>query len=124
MIDRLPRRERELLDTLVALRSGTAEEIRAALKDPPSNSAVRALLSRLEGKALVSHRVEGQSYVYSAATVSKRVRDGAMRHLVETFFGGSPASAASALLGMANRLDEAELRQLEESIQRARKGRQ
>jgi predicted transcriptional regulator len=124
MIEKLPRRERQLLDALLSLGLATAEEIRAVLKDPPSNSAVRAMLSRLEAKRLVSHRMEGQRYVYSAAKVSRAVRDNALKHLVQTFFGGSPASAATALLGMAKRIDEDEMRRLEELLELAREEQQ
>jgi len=40
---------------------------------------------------------------------------------VRVFFNGSPASAASALLGMSDKLKEDELSELEQMIARARK---
>jgi BlaI family transcriptional regulator, penicillinase repressor len=121
MLDQLPRRERQLLDTLFALKRGTAEEIRAAMSDAPSNSAVRAMLARLESKGFVSRRPEGQRYVYSPSVVARKAGETALRQVVRTYFDDSAARAATALLGMTGRLDEAELTRLEEMIRHARK---
>jgi predicted transcriptional regulator len=124
MLDRLPRRERQLVDALIALGEGTAEDIRGAMPDPPSNSAVRMMLSRLEDKGAVTRRAEGQRFVYVPTVPVEAARRTALKEVVGTYFGGSPASAATALLGMAEQLDEPELRRLEQLIARARTGRE
>jgi BlaI family penicillinase repressor len=97
--EKLPRREREILDALFA--SGdhaSAEEIRARLTDPPSYSAVRAMLARLESKGYVRHREEGLRYVYSPTIPRTAARRAALQQLVRVFFGGSPGEMATALL--------------------------
>ena len=110
MIDSLPRRERELFELLCSAGQATAAELRAAMKDPPSYSAVRTLLARLEGRGVVRHRVADQTYVYSSVPRPAKVRESALNQMVKTFFDGSAASAATALLGLTKSLsaDEAE----------------
>lgn len=119
-MEKLPRRERQVLDTLFAIGEGSVEEIRAAMSDPPSNSAVRAMLVRMEAKGSVKHRIDGQRYIYAPAIAKQSARRHALRHLVQSFFDGSAASAATALLGMAEHLDEEELQRLEDLIRAAR----
>ena len=110
MIDSLPRREREIFELLCSAGEATAAEVRAAMKDPPSYSAVRTLLARLEARGVIKHRVADQAYVYSSAKQPAKVRESALRNMVKTFFDGSAANAATALLGLTKSLsaDEAE----------------
>ena len=110
MIDSLPRRERELFELLCSAGQATAAELRAAMKDPPSYSAVRTLLARLEGRGMVRHSVADQTYVYSSVPQPATVRESALKSMVRTFFDGSAANAATALLGLTKSLspDEAE----------------
>jgi predicted transcriptional regulator len=110
MIDSLPRRERELFELLCSAGEATAAELRAAMKDPPSYSAVRTLLARLEARGAIKHRVAEQTYVYKSVPQPAKVRESALRQVVRTFFDGSAASAATALLGLTKSLsaDEAE----------------
>jgi len=110
MIDSLPRRERELFELLCSAGEATAAELRAAMKDPPSYSAVRTLLTRLEARGVIKHRVADQAYVYKSVPQPAKVRESALRQVVRTFFDGSAANAATALLGLTKSLsaDEAE----------------
>jgi predicted transcriptional regulator len=110
MIDSLPRRERELFELLCSAGQATAAELRSAMKDPPSYSAVRTLLARLEGRGVVRHSVADQTYVYSSVPQPAKVRESALKQMVRTFFDGSAANAATALLGLTKSLsaDEAE----------------
>ena len=110
MIDSLPRREREIFELLCSAGEATAAEVRAAMKDAPSYSAVRTLLARLEGRGFVKHRVADQAYVYKSVPQPAKVRESALRQVVRTFFDGSAANAATALLGLTKSLsaDEAE----------------
>jgi predicted transcriptional regulator len=110
MIDSLPRRERELFELLCSAGQATAAELRAAMKDPPSYSAVRTLLARLEGRGVVRHSVADQTYVYASVPQPSKVRESALKSMVRTFFDGSAANAATALLGLTKSLsaDEAE----------------
>jgi predicted transcriptional regulator len=110
MIDSLPRREREIFELLCSAGQATAAEIRSAMQDPPSYSAVRTLLARLEARGVVKHRVDAQAYVYSSVKQPAKVRESALKSMVKTFFDGSAANAATALLGLTRSLspDEAE----------------
>jgi predicted transcriptional regulator len=118
----LSRRERQILDILYANGRATAAEIQAALPDPPSYSATRALLRVLEEKGHVRHAEEGQRYVYSPRVPRQKARASALKHLVETFFGGSPAEAAATLLdASASKLSEEDLARIEQLIQRAKR---
>jgi predicted transcriptional regulator len=110
MIDSLPRREREIFELLCSAGEATAAEIRAAMQDPPSYSAVRTLLARLEARGAIRHRVDDQTYVYKSVPQPAKVRESALKSMVRTFFDGSAANAATALLGLTRNLsaDEAE----------------
>ena len=121
MIEKLPPRERQIFDLLCARGECSASDVEAALEDAPSNSAIRAMLSRLEKKGFVRHRVVDQKYVYSVALPERKVKQSALRHLIETFFNGSPSGAAAALIGMSEKLQPEELDQLEQAIAQARR---
>ena len=121
MIEKLPPRERQVFDALYAKGEASAAELQASMADPPSNSAIRIMLSRLEKKGFVTHRVEDQRYVYTTALPERNVRQNAVRHFVQTFFGGSPVGAAAALIGMSEALGPEELEQLEAAIAKARR---
>lgn len=119
----LSRREREILDVIFAIGGeASAEEIREKLSDPPSYSAVRAMLAKLEAKGAVRHREQGLKYVYSPTTTRKTARRSALRRLVDVFFEGSKEQAVTALLSEEKWSDE-ELDQLAREIERAREER-
>jgi predicted transcriptional regulator len=120
MIDSLPRRERELFELLCSAGEATAAELRAAMKDPPSYSAVRTLLARLEARGVIKHRTVDQAYVYKSATQPAKVRETAMTQMVRTFFDGSAANAATALLGLTKSLSKDEIDALQRAIDEAR----
>jgi BlaI family transcriptional regulator, penicillinase repressor len=122
-IEKLSRREREIIDALFALGNrASAEEIRARLSDPPSSSAVRAMLTRLEAKGHVRHREEGLRYLYMPTKSRASARRTALSKLVRVFFGGSPRDTATALLKQEQWSDE-ELDALRSEIERVRKER-
>ena len=121
--DKLSRREREIMDVLFALgNNGTAEEIRERLTDPPTYSAVRAMLVKLEAKGHIKHRAEGLRYVYSPTTSKATAQKKAVSQLMRVFFSGSPAQAVAALLKQEEWTDE-ELEGLRAEIETARKNR-
>ena len=117
----LTRREREIVDVLFELRNrASAEEIRARLADPPSYSAVRALLARLEQKGQVRHVVDGARYIYSATqSPAVATRTALQRHL-RTFFEGSRSRMITALLREGDWTSE-ELQALQAEIETIRK---
>src|SRR5678815_456866 len=96
--NQLTRREREIMDILHRRGKATAHEVLEALADPPSYSAVRALLRLLEERGHVKHTVDGQRYVYAPAVTRGEARKSALSHLVKTFFSGSVEEAVAALV--------------------------
>ena len=117
-IDRLTRREREIVETLFALSNrATAEDIRQRLTQPPSYSAVRALLARLEQRGWVKHVQDGPRYVYSATTPPQTMTRSALRHNLRVFFEGSRSRMITALLREGDWTDE-ELQSLKTEIDR------
>jgi predicted transcriptional regulator len=120
MIDSLPRREREIFEILLRLGEASAADVRRSMADAPSHSAVRTMLGRLEAKGLLSHRTEDQTYIYKPVPQPAAVRDSALRNLVRTFFDGSAASAATALLGLSQKLGPDELNELQRAIEKAK----
>ncbi len=120
MIESLPRREREVFEALCSLGEGTAIAVRGALADPPSDSAVRTLLGRLEAKGLIGHGTRNQAYVYRPVVQADSVAETALQRLVHTFFQGSAVRAATALLGMEKALTRAEIDELQRAIDEAR----
>jgi len=119
----LSRREREIVEVIFAIgEEASAEEIRERLSSPPSYSAVRAMLAKLETKGVIRHRAEGLRYVYSPTTSRTTARRAALQQLVRVFFSGSPSDAASALLKNENWSDQ-ELDTLTAEIERVRKER-
>ena len=117
----LSRRERQVLDVLHRLGTATAAQVRAEMADPPSDSAVRTHLRILEEKGHVRHEQDGPRYVYSPTVPRDAAGRTALRHLLRTFFDGSPGRAVAALLDeTADDLSETELDRLDGLIRRAR----
>ena len=120
MIDSLPRREREIFEILCSAGEATAADVRAAMADPPSYSAVRTMLGRLETKGLVRHESRGTAYVYRSVPRPAKVRESALNQMVKTFFAGSAASAATTLLGLTRSLSAEEVESLQRAIDEAK----
>ena len=109
----LSRRERQIMEIVYRKGSATAAEVHAELADPPSYSAVRALLRVLEEKGHLRHRQDGPRYVFSPTVPRDRARRTALQRLVGTFFAGSVTDTVAALLDLESaRLDDAELERL------------
>jgi BlaI family transcriptional regulator, penicillinase repressor len=119
----LTRREREIMHAIFALNNrASAEEIRARLTDPPSDSSVRVMLTRLEKKGLVRHQGEGLRFMYSATTSRAAAKRTALQQVVQTFFGGSFAQMVAALVREGSWSDD-EVEALRSEIERMRKER-
>ena len=119
--EKLSRREREIMNALHAAGGrASAEEVRQALVDPPSYSAVRAMLAKLEAKGHIRHNEEGLKYVYTPIVSRSTARRQALDQLMDVFFGGSPGQTVAALLKQEKWTGE-ELDQLQAEIEAARK---
>lgn len=119
--EQLSRRERQIMDVVYRLERVAVAEVRAGLPDPPSYSAVRAMLGKLEAKGYLTHEEDGPRYVYLATTPRDEAREGALTRVVRTFFEGSAVKAAAAMLDMGESgLTDAELDELSARIDEAR----
>lgn len=120
MLNRLPPRERQIVDLLFERGEMAVADICDALPDRLSGSAVRAMLKRLEDKGFVRREESNRGFLFTPTMSDEKARKSALGDVVKTFFNGSPASAATALLGMSDKLDTNELDELEAMIARAR----
>ena len=121
-VEKLSRREREIMNALFALKNrASAEEIRERLTHPPSYSAVRAMLVRLEKKGYIRHQEDGVRYLYSATTSHTAARRAALQQYLRTFFEGSLGQMMTTLVRNEDWTGD-ELDALREEIERARKG--
>src|SRR5262245_10441321 len=119
----LSRRERQIMDVLYRKGSATAAEVLEAIPNPPSYSAVRALLRILEQKGHIRHEEQEGKYVFLPTVPRDKAKRSAIRHLVQTFFDGSSQEAVAALLDDASsKLSDSELDRLQTLIDKARKG--
>ena len=117
---KLSRRERQIMDILYQRGKSSASEVRAAMPDAPSYSAVRAMLRVLEEKGHVKHRSEGLRYVYAPTVAIDKAKKSAVKHLVETFFGGAPQDVVAALLD-SSRVSRDDLNRMAEMIEKAKR---
>lgn len=120
-LNQLSRRERQIMDILFELGEAPAEDVRSRLPDPPSYSAARAMLRKLEEKGMVRHRAEDLRYVYSPTISREEARESAVSRLVRVFYDGSVAQAVNALVDRsASDLSDEELDRLAARIDEAR----
>ena len=117
----LSRRERQIMDALFALGSGTVKQIRSQLPEPPTDMAVRRLIHILEEKGHLKRRQNGREVVYSPRRSRRRAGTEALRHVVDTFFGGAVEEALAAHLAGKESLDEDQLQRMQQLIDQARK---
>jgi len=121
-VSALSRRERQIMDILYQRGKSSASEVREAMPDAPSYSAVRAMLRVLEDKGHVKHRSEGLRYVYLPMVTHDKARRSAVKHLVDTFFSDAPEDVVAALLDISSpRVTRAELDRMSEMIERAKR---
>jgi predicted transcriptional regulator len=118
----LSRRERQIMDVIYARGSATVREVMDRIPDPPSYSAVRAILRVLEDKGHLKHEQNGPRYTYLPVVPREEARESAMKQILRTFFDGSAERAVAALLDMsATNLSRTELDRLAQLIEQARK---
>jgi len=117
----LSRRERQIMDIIYSRGQASAAEVMENLADPPSYSAVRALLRVLEEKGHLRHTLDGQRYVYSPTIARERAKRSALQRVLQTFFDDSAEEAVAALLDISQeRLSDDELKRMEDLIKKAR----
>ena len=109
------------MDVLYREGRATAAEVLEHIPDPPSYSAVRAMLRVLEEKGHVKHEQDGPRYIYLPTVPREKARRSALRHLVRTFFDGSTEATVAALLDLSDsKFSDAELQRLSTLIEQAK----
>ena len=117
----LSRRERQIMDAVYARSQATVAQILADIEDPPSYSAVRALVGILEHKGHLKHRRDGIRYVYRPIRPRNAAGRSALRRVVDTFYSGNVGLTIAALLDVADtRLSQKELDRLKAMVEKAR----
>ena len=118
----LSRRERQIMDIIYKRTQATAADVMENLPDPPSYSAVRAMLRLLEEKGYVKHQQDGLRYVYLPTVSREKARQSALKQMLQTFFDDSTEDAVATLLDMSkSKLSKADLDRLSALIEEARK---
>ena len=121
-LNQLSRRERQIMDVVYRMGKSSVSDVLERLPDPPSYSAVRALMRILEEKGHLKHEQDGPRYVYLPTVPRDAAQGAALSHLVRTFFGGSTEAAVAALLELPEHgLSQDELNRLSRLIEDARK---
>jgi len=110
------------MDVLYRHGKASAAEILAEIPDPPSYSAVRAMLRVLEDKGHIRHEEKELRYIYLPVVNREKARRSAVSHLLHTFFDGSAEQAVATLLHVSARdLKPEDFDRLAALIEQARK---
>ena len=118
----LGKRERQIVEVVYRLGEGSVAEVRERLPEPPSYSAVRAMLGVLVRKEVLRSRREGNRYIYRPAVPKEKARRSALRHLLATFFAEQTSEAMAALLEVsAGELGKEELDRIAKLVEQARR---
>lgn len=118
----LSRRESQIMDIVYALGSASAAEVRQRLADPPSYSAVRALLKVLETKGHLRHEQDGPRHLFLPTVPREKARMSALARLLRTFFDDSAEGAVAALIDLqAGKLTAEDYDRLVERIEQAKR---
>ena len=116
-LNKLSRRERQIMDALYRLEEASAKEIQDALGDPLSDSSIRTFLRKLEEKGHIKHREAGPKFIYSPIVARNKASASALSNVVKTFFSDSPLMAVNSLLDMSMEdISEDDIRSLEKLI--------
>lgn len=95
----LTERELDVMSVLWERGSGTVAEVRAAVHDDLAYTTVLTVLRILEAKGHARHEEEGRAHRYFPMVQREAAKRGAVRQLVEKFFGGSPELLMTELVG-------------------------
>ena len=110
------------MDVVYRLGRAAVGDVMRQLPDPPTYSAVRAMLRYLEGKGHLRHSRDGARYVYEPTVPHRAAQRSALQHLLRTFFRGSRPGAVAALLELPEQgLTDADLDRLRDLVRRAQR---
>jgi len=110
------------MDIIYRRGKASVTEVLEDLPDPPSYSAIRALMRILEEKRHLKHKKQGPRYVYLPTRSHQSAARSALKRVLRTFFEGSSEKAVAALLEVSDsELSEEELDRLAGLIEKAGK---
>jgi len=120
----LSRRERQVMEIVFRCSSATVKDIRAAMPQPASYSAVRVIVNVLERKGHLKHVKNGRQYTYRPTIKKIKAVKAAVRSLVNTYFGDSLPRAVAAMIQIhSGDLSDDDVRELVRTIQASRERR-
>ncbi len=118
----LSRRERQIMDAIYAVGQATVAEVLEGMPDPPSYSAVRAMVGKLERKGYLKHEEHGPRYVYVPTVPRAEAQETALQRVLRTFFDDSPTKAVAAILDLsAIDLSDTEIDEMAKLVEQARR---
>ena len=118
---KLSARERQIMDVIYQAGQATVTEVRQQMHEPPGYSSVRTFMNILEDKGHLTHKQDGRRYVYRPTRPRRAAGRSVLRHVLETFYGGSVESVVAALLDVTgSKLTEQDLDRLAEMIEEAK----
>lgn len=120
--DGLSRRERQIMDALYRLGKASGPEIRDAMPNPPTYTAVRTQLTILQEKGHVKFERDGAKYIYEPVVPRDEMAKSVIANVVDNFFGGSVERVVATLVDNEEaNLSDDDLARLSEIIENARR---
>ena len=99
----LGKRERQIMDAVYRLKKASVNDVLISIHDPPSYSAVRAMINILENKGFLKHSKSGLKYIYYPTIPYKSAMGSAVKKLLETYFNNSVEEALASIIKIHNR---------------------
>lgn len=110
------------MEALYKLGRAPATEIRDAIPEPPSYTAVRTLLGILQEKGHVRFESDGTRYIYEPVVPREEMARSAVESVIDTFFEGSIERVVATLVDRGeSRVTDEQLARLAEIIEQARR---
>ena len=118
----LSRRERQIIEALYRLGKASAADIRTALPNPPSYTAVRTHLTILEDRGHIKHQSDGPRYIYEPVVPREEMARTAIEGVLLNFFDNSVERVVATLLDRKeSQISHEQLDRLARMIEQARK---
>ena len=95
-----------------------AEDVSEALGSRFKNATVRTVLRRVEQKGYLEHRLEGRAFVYRPTVDAATAARGAVRRVLDRFYGGSVERLLVGLLD-GKMIDQKQLADLQARVDHA-----
>lgn len=105
------------MEIVYGMGGATSQEVHENMANAPSYSAVRAQMSVLVEKGVLTNRRVGLKYVFTPTVSVDEARESVLARMVRSFFNNSATSVVAALLNSKEMdLSEEELRELQDLI--------